>query len=183
MRRRRARRRFVLEGVCFASQPIESSALLTRVQAAGQSSGTASRPAIEVSGRPRRTRTMTSGKLSRLVSYMRARDFFIRAAISRRGCIPAPRETSAIRNLAFYSPLPCSILVPSAAAHESRLKQQRRAVSINFKPCPGCGSDSSRYAALPSSSQALQAALAAGTSSTRGHKRHNSRTAVDCSGL
>ena len=34
-----------------------------------------------------------------------------------------------------------------SSAHESRLKQQRRAVSINFKPRPGCGSDSSRHAA------------------------------------
>ena len=76
------------------------------------------------------------------------------------------------------------VLVCHSSAHESRLKQQRRAVSINFKPCPGGGSDSSRHAAqLSASHQALQAALAAGTSSTRGHKRRSSRTEPDCSGL
>ena len=35
-----------------------------------------------------------------------------------------------------------SIYCGATAAHECRLKQQRRAVSINFKACPGCGSDS-----------------------------------------
>ena len=62
----------------LASQPIESCALLTRVQAAGQSSGTASRPAIEVSGRPRRTRTMTCGLLSPNVRVGLSKRFAIR---------------------------------------------------------------------------------------------------------
>ena len=42
------------------------------------------------------------------------------------------------------------VYLGATAVHTRRLKQQRRAVSINFKPCPGCGNDSSRHAACSS---------------------------------
>ena len=70
----------------------------------------------------------------------------------------------------------------ATSAHESRLKQQRRAVSINFKPCPGCGSDSSRHAACSSqqvTTYLCKAALARRREATRNNSRLCEQHAAD----